>query len=103
MNPAPADPDPGAQARASVGRPARNDFRGAGRWLMWLAAAVMVAGYVTYRAILGEAADGLGLLGAAVITITLAIAGPLGLIGGVLWLVGMARSARSKRLSGPGA
>lgn len=100
MNPAPADPDPGAQARASVGRPAGNDFRGTGRWLMWLAAAVAVAGYVAYRAILGEGSDGLGLLAATVFTVTAAIAAPLGLIGVVLWLFGV---ARSKRLSGPGA
>ncbi|MGO1001405.1 hypothetical protein [Lysobacter sp. CA196] len=99
MNPAPADPDPGAQARASVGRPARNDFRGAGRWMMGLALGAVAAGYLAYRAILGEGADGLGLLGASMFTITLAVAGPLGLIGGVLWLVG---AARSKRLSGPG-
>ncbi|ALN61751.1 hypothetical protein GLA29479_867 [Lysobacter antibioticus] len=95
MNPAPADPDPGAQARASVGRPARNDFRGTGRWLMWLAVAVMGTGLVTYRAILGESSDGLGLLGAMVFAITAFIGAPLGLIGIVLWLFGVARARRT--------
>ncbi|MET4728404.1 hypothetical protein ABIE09_002214 [Lysobacter enzymogenes] len=93
--PGPSDRAETSQAAAVPGRPAGNHFRAAGKWLFVLAWAVVVAGFVGYRLILGDDSDGMGLLATVMAVVTAGIAGPLGLIGAVLWSIGVVRAHRS--------
>ncbi|QWP76285.1 hypothetical protein J5226_22290 [Lysobacter sp. K5869] len=95
MNSAPpgsSDPAETAQAVAPSGRPARNDVRGAGKWLMLLALGVLMAGLVAYKLIVGDGLDGYGMVFFPLALVVSCIAAPLGLIGAAMWLIGLARS-----------
>jgi len=92
LNPAPPGP---TQTAAAPGRRVPDSFRTVGKWFFVLAWVVVVAGFVGYRLLLGDDSDGMGLLAAAVSVVTLGIAGPLGLVGAVLWSIGAMRARRS--------
>lgn len=95
MNPTAPVPTQSAQTAAAPGRRVRNNFHVVGKWLFVLAWIVVVAGFVGYRLILGNDSDGMGLLATIMTLVTVGIAGPLGLIGAVLWLIGVVRANRS--------
>lgn len=103
MNPPPPDPSDQAEtsqavssqdALASGRRPAHNGVRSAGKWLMLLALGVLMAGLVAYKLILGDGLDN-GTVFFPLALVISCFAVPLGLIGLVMWLIGIARSRRT--------
>ena len=104
MKPPPPGPSGRAetsQAAAVPGRPARNDVRGAGKWLMLLALGVLMAGLVAYKLILGDGVDGYGMVFFPLALVVSCIAVPLALIGAAMWLIGIARARGAGGKPGP--
>ncbi|MBT2746983.1 MULTISPECIES: hypothetical protein [unclassified Lysobacter] len=95
MNPAAPLSAESSQGAVAPGRSARSNFHVAGIWLFVLAGGVVVTGLVAYGLILRNHSDGMGVLATIMALVTVGIAAPLGLIGAVLWLIGVVRANRS--------
>lgn len=71
------------------------DLRRPGKWLMIVAAGIVVAGFATWRVLLGDGQDTYGMLFVPIAAVTLCLSVPVGLIGVVFWLIGVAQSRRA--------